>query len=173
MKLFNSLTNNYFDFAQFKKSSEPINWYCCGPTIYNDSHLGHARTYIIFDSMVKFLRSQGYNIVYRMNITDIDDKIINKVNKLYQSMLEIKEHTDVYDFDKFNLFKQFIQKQESSFWEDLEKLNVEKPNKILRVTDVIPDIINFIHQLISDGFAYVGKSNEPNKSIYFNSCQIF
>ena len=84
MKIYNSLTNNYFDFNNLKSSQ--INWYCCGPTIYNDSHLGHARTYMIFDSMIRHLKSQGFDIVYGMNITDIDDKIINKVNQIYSNM---------------------------------------------------------------------------------------
>ena len=103
-----------------------------------------------------------------MNITDIDNKIINKVNKIQQSIIHLREITDVYSINNSSIINDFIHQQEVSFWDDMEKLNVEKPNKILKVTDVISDIINFIHQLISDGFAYVGKSYEPNKSIYFN-----
>ncbi len=167
MKLYNSLTNNYFDFNTLKSSQ--INWYCCGPTIYNDSHLGHARTYIIFDSMIRYLRSQGFDIVYGMNITDIDDKIINKVNQIYSNAFELLEP----DFKDKKIclsetFNDFIIKQESHFWSDLKSLNIERPNKILRVTDTIDDIIDFINSLVDKGYAYVGSSSLPNKSIYFD-----
>ncbi len=167
MKIYNSLTNNYFDFNSLKSSQ--INWYCCGPTIYNDSHLGHARTYLIFDSMIRFLRSQGFNIVYGMNITDVDDKIINKVNKIHHNIIQLLE-PDFKDeqISKMEIFEDFIKKQETHFWNDLEALNIEKPNKILRVTDTLDEIINYINILVDKDFAYVGNSTQPNKSIYFN-----
>ena len=154
MKIFNSLTNEYFDFNTIRNKT--INWYCCGPTIYNDSHLGHARTYILFDSIIRYLRTSGYKINYGMNITDIDDKIINKVI-----------HSNNQD-SNLNKFNEFIKIQETSFWDDLEALNIQKPEQILRVTDTIPDIINFIEKLILNKFAYIGTSEQVNKSIYFN-----
>lgn len=158
MKLYNSLTNEYFNLETIKNNT--INWYCCGPTIYNDSHLGHARTYIIFDSMIRFLRLQDYTINYGMNITDIDDKIINKVNQMFSD--------NNSSLTKDILYKSFIKNQEQRFWNDLSVLNVDKPDQILRVTDTIPDLIEFINILISKKFAYVGSSESINKSIYFD-----
>jgi cysteinyl-tRNA synthetase len=69
-----------------------INWYNCGPTIYNRSHLGHARTFITFDSMQKYYKKLGYNVTYCMNITDIDDKIVRKIvhKKIVKKMINIK-----------------------------------------------------------------------------------
>ncbi len=152
MNLQNSINNKNYEI----KPGDFINWYCCGPTIYNDSHLGHARTYIIFDSMIRFLRSQNVNINYGMNITDIDDKIVKKV----LALVNIMEPKDKIK----NTYNYFIKEQEKSFWSDLEKLNVIKPNKILRVSDVIPEIINFIEKLISNNYAY-----ESNGSVYFST----
>ncbi len=152
MNLQNSINNKNYEI----KPGDFINWYCCGPTIYNDSHLGHARTYIIFDSMIRFLRSQNVNINYGMNITDIDDKIVKKV----LALVNIMEPKDKIK----NTYNYFIKEQEKSFWSDLEKINVIKPNKILRVSDVIPEIINFIEKLISNNYAY-----ESNGSVYFST----
>jgi cysteinyl-tRNA synthetase len=152
-RFFNSITNTNFELNDEKK----INWYCCGPTIYNDSHLGHARTYIIFDSIKKYLKYQNCDINYGMNITDIDDKIVNKVYEKYNKM-ENKESTNIK-----NVYNEFIKVQEKSFWDDMQSLNVEKPDNIIRVSDVIPDIIKFIKKLIDDKYAYVS-----NGSVYFS-----
>ena len=151
-----NILNSIDDKLYFIKSGDIINWYCCGPTIYNDSHLGHARTYIIFDSMIRFLRSQNVKINYGMNITDIDDKIVKKVHEM-ENILEHKQQIK----DTYN---HFIKVQENSFWTDLEKLNIIKPDKILRVSNVIPEIINFIEKLISNNYAYVS-----NGSVYFST----
>ncbi len=161
MRLFNSLTNEYYDLSQLK--SKTINWYCCGPTIYNDSHLGHARTYIIFDTMCRYLRSQGYNVKYGMNITDIDDKIINKVNLLNGDNKNIEVKSELY--------QNFIDTQLASFWSDMQALNITPPQMSMRVTQngVMLSIMKFIKQLIDTGYAYVGLDNtHPNKSVYFN-----
>ncbi len=161
MRLFNSLTNKYYDLEQLK--SKTINWYCCGPTIYNDSHLGHARTYIIFDTMCRYLRSQGFYVNYGMNITDIDDKIINKVNLLNGENKDIQV--------KRELYQNFIDTQLASFWSDMRALNISPPQKYLRVTheDVMLSIMNFVKKLLDDGYAYVGLDDtHQNKSVYFN-----
>lgn len=160
MKLYNSLTNAHYDFSQLK--GKRINWYCCGPTVYNDSHLGHARTYIIFDTMIRYLRSQGYAIEYGMNITDIDDKIINKVNQLNVTNQDYMK--------KYELFEDFIWKQTQSFWNDMKALGNAKPQKDLAVSDndVLNSIKSFITKLVETGYAYVGLDNSPNKSVYFD-----
>lgn len=160
MKLYNSLTNAHYDFTQLK--GKRINWYCCGPTVYNDSHLGHARTYIIFDTMIRYLRSQGYAIEYGMNITDIDDKIINKVNQLNDSNQDYGK--------KYELFEDFISQQTQSFWDDMKALGNAKPQVNLTVSDndVLNSIKGFIAKLVETGYAYVGLDKSPNRSVYFD-----
>jgi cysteinyl-tRNA synthetase len=158
MKLKNSIDNSDFDLDKL----EEIKMYICGPTIYNDSHIGHARTYIIYDTMIKYLRSKGKKVIHAMNITDVDDKIINKVHKIFKETYNTSEvkHED----QLFDIFYEFIQEQEARFFEDMEILNVSKPDKIARVTDYIKDMISYIDSLIQKGFAY-----ESNGSVYFDT----
>jgi len=116
--------------------------YICGPTVYDDSHLGHARVYVIFDMMTRV----SNDMVAIMNITDIDDKIINKAQ---QEKKTFKEIALIY---------------ERSFFNSMKKLNVLKPKFLLRVTDYIPEIIKYINKIISNGYAYM-----KGGSVYFDS----
>ncbi len=151
-KFFNSKTGEDFEFSD----GNQFNWYCCGPTIYNDSHLGHARTFIVFDSIRRYLKEKNYIVDYGMNITDIDDKIVKKVYDKYIKF-ENKDSVNIKD-----IYNDFIKVQEKSFWDDMKSLNIEKPDKIIRVSDVIPEIIKFIETLIEKKYAY-----ESNGSVYF------
>lgn len=99
----------------------------CGPTVYDSSHMGHARTYIGFDIIRKIMRDYfGYNVILCMNVTDIDDKIIKRSNE--QNMV----------------FEQFARKYEIDFFEDMRRLNVEAPDILTRVSEFVPEIIRFI-----------------------------
>lgn len=143
LKLYNSLTKKKDIFAP--ANGKTIKWYTCGPTVYDESHIGHARTYITLDVMRRVLRDYfGYNIIYQMNITDIDDKIINK-----SIDGNIKAVANFY---------------EKTFFDDMEKLNVEEPDFVTRVTEFIPEIIEYIQKIIDNGFAY-----EKDGSIYFDT----
>src|SRR5690606_35746329 len=122
------------------------NWYVCGPTIYDSSHIGHARVYITFDIIRRIKEKQNIKINYGLNITNIDDKIINRVKESGLS------------------FDEFISIQEMEFWNDMKSLNVLFPTFVTRVTDVIPDIIEYIQNILGKGYAY-----ESNGSIYFNT----
>ena len=140
----NSLTNKKNEFIT-KDGSKNITWYSCGPTVYDVSHLGHARTYLSFDILKRIFESYfGYNVYLTMNITDIDDKIIKKV---------VEQGCSLSDVTK---------KYEDLFFEDMKRLNVQYPNQITRVTEYVPEIIQFIEKLISNNFAY-----ESNGSVYF------
>ena len=149
--LLNSLTGKLEKFEHDK--SKPIKWYTCGPTIYNNSHLGHARTFMSFDIIRRVLTFLGYDIIYVMNITDIDDKIIKKVQTLSG-----EKEVDV------DTYMKFISKMEAEFWEDMDQLNIIRPTVMTRVTDYIDKMIKYIEQIEANGLTYTA-----NGSVYIDS----
>ena len=104
-----------------------VNWYICGPTVYDHSHLGHAKTYLCFDTLKKVMKRYfNYDVYQVMNITDIDDKIIKRSN-------EKKE-----DFAKF------ARKWEKDFFEICELLDIESPDVITRISEFVPEVVEYI-----------------------------
>ena len=87
MKLYNTLTRKKEEVKGSHKGK--IRFFVCGPTVYDHSHIGHARTYLTFDALVRYLRLLGNEVFYLMNITDIDDKIINRARELGVSAAEL------------------------------------------------------------------------------------
>lgn len=131
-----------------KNRSNNLNLYCCGPTVYSDSHLGHAITYIRCDLVIRMLKIFCNNNVYfAMNITDIDDKIINKSNETGQHYRDISE------------------KYFQSFTDDMRSLRVLSPDFFGKVLDNIDVITDYIRRIYDKGYAYV---NETNGDINFN-----
>ncbi|KAH9416641.1 Cysteine--tRNA ligase, mitochondrial [Dermatophagoides pteronyssinus] len=115
-----------------------LNLYCCGPTVYDHSHLGHAITYIRCDLIIKMLQEFcNVNIHFAMNITDIDDKIIKK-----------SQETNV---DYRQLSNEYYQ----SFLQDMHSLRITKPDYLGKVLDNIPTISDYIHRIYDKGFAYI------------------
>lgn len=150
MYLFNSITNALEKFEHDK--SIPIKWYTCGPTIYSSAHLGHARTFISFDIIRRVLTYLGYNIIYVMNITDIDDKIINKVKELCLGSIDT------------HIYMDFVAKMELEFWSDMDKLNNIRPTITTRVTDYINKIIQYIEKMEENSLTYC-----VNGTVYIDS----
>ena len=143
IKLFNTLSGKKEIFKPFKGKTAQI--YTCGPTVYNYAHLGNLRTYVFEDILRRALEINGYKIKQITNITDVEDKIIKKAQ---QEKKEISQITRPY---------------EKIFFEDLEKLNIEKAERYPRATEHIKEIINLISVLMKKGFAY----QVEDKSVYF------
>ncbi|XP_017777868.1 PREDICTED: cysteine--tRNA ligase, mitochondrial [Nicrophorus vespilloides] len=130
------------------RNKELMTWYTCGPTVYDSSHIGHASCYVKLDIIQRILREQfKVNIVSVMNITDIDDKLIRRAED---------EKSSVQELAKF---------YERDFWEDLQSLNVPKPDRVVRVTDNMPVIIDFIQSLLENKQAY----QSVDGSVYFDT----
>jgi len=101
-----------------------ITWYSCGPTVYDDAHLGHARTYVCIDIIRRILVDYfGYDVNFAMGLTDIDDKIINKAMEINKSLACTNDD-----------IKHVSRKYEHDFFADLDRLNVRRPDAVLRVS---------------------------------------
>ncbi|PIY22354.1 MAG: cysteine--tRNA ligase, partial [Deltaproteobacteria bacterium CG_4_10_14_3_um_filter_60_8] len=113
-----------------------VRMYVCGITAYDYCHIGHARSALVFDMMVRYLRHRGYRVTYIRNFTDIDDKIINRAREQQTTPEELAER--------------FIR----MFHEDMERLGVAAPTLEPKATEHLPQIITLITQLIERGMAY-------------------
>lgn len=143
MKLYNSLTNKKEEFRPIEEGKVSI--YACGPTVYNDMHVGNVRPQVVFDVLRRFFIYLGYDVKYVSNFTDVDDKIINKANE---------ENTTIDVISK-----RYIKSVE----DDLTALHVyDYPIIHPTCTEHMDDIIEFIDGLIKKGFAY-----ESNGDVYF------
>lgn len=134
LKVFNTLSGKKEEFVPLQPGR--ISMYSCGPTVYDLSHLGHARKEINFDVIQRFLRWSGYDLTYVRNITDIDDKIINRAK-------ELGERPE-------KLARRFTY----TFWKDMDALNVAPPDIEPRATEFIKPMIAFVESLIKKGHAY-------------------
>ena len=140
LKLFNSLTRKKEEFVPIQPGK--VRMYVCGMTVYDLCHLGHARVLVVFDVIVRHLRSLGYDVTYVRNITDIDDKIIAWAQQ---------NGEDIAD-----LTKRFI----TAMHEDAEALGVQPPDSEPRATDSMDSILGMIGRLIDNGYAYQGENGD-------------
>jgi cysteinyl-tRNA synthetase len=140
LKVFNTLTKKEEEFVPLEKGK--VKMFVCGQTVYDDAHLGHAKTYINFDVIVRWLRYLGFKVFYAQNITDIDDKIIKRANERGMSFKELAEF--------------YIKR----FFEDMEALGVKQNIDLFpKSSDYISQIIEQIQTLIKKGYAYVVKGD--------------
>uniref|UniRef100_A0A2K6L4T2 Cysteine--tRNA ligase, cytoplasmic n=1 Tax=Rhinopithecus bieti TaxID=61621 RepID=A0A2K6L4T2_RHIBE len=246
LHLYNSLTRNKEVFIP--QDGKKVTWYCCGPTVYDASHMGHARSYISFDILRRVLKDYfKFDVFYCMNITDIDDKIIKRARQNYlfeqylekrpeaaqlledvqaalkpfsvklnettdpdkKQMLERIQHevqlateplekavqsrltgeevnscvevlleeakdllsdwldstlgSDVTDNSIFSKLPKFW---EGEFHRDMEALNVLPPDVLTRVSEYVPEIVNFVQKIVDNGYGYVS-----NGSVYFDTAK--
>ncbi|MDP1707984.1 MAG: cysteine--tRNA ligase [Gammaproteobacteria bacterium] len=143
LHIHNSLTRVKEPFAPITPGK--VRLYVCGMTVYDYCHLGHARVLVVFDTVVRYLRSQGYDVTYVRNITDIDDKIIRRA----------QENGEAID----TLTERFIQAMN----EDADKLGVKRPDAEPRATQHIADIVGLIAALVKNGYAY----QADNGDVYY------
>jgi len=141
MKVFNTLSRQK---EEFLTQGDEVKMYVCGVTPYDDAHLGHAMSYIIFDVIQRYLQFRGYKVKYVQNVTDIDDKIIDRANKLGISPRELA--------DKFT----------ASYFADMDALNIGRADIYPRATEEIPKIIEIVQGLVNKGYAYPSQG-----SVYF------
>ena len=134
IKFYNSLTNQKEDFVPIREGE--IGMYVCGMTVYDNCHLGHARAMMAFDILARYLRYQNYKVNFIRNITDIDDKIIERANENKETIDALTDRTI------------------ASMQEDFSKLGLEIPTNEPRATDHIEGMIAMISTLIDKGHAY-------------------
>lgn len=144
------ITNTVTGKQQIFKALEPskVRLYVCGITPYDMAHVGHGRCYVVFDLLYRVFRFLGFSVTYCRNFTDIDDKLLHRAEKEYGSYLQYKAVANRYI---------------TYYQEDMAALNCVSPNYEPRVTDHIPEIIQFIVGLIDAGCAYV-----VDQDVYFD-----
>ncbi|MEM8673921.1 MAG: cysteine--tRNA ligase [Cyanobacteria bacterium P01_G01_bin.67] len=134
LKIYNTQTRRLEPFVTLQPGI--VTMYCCGVTVYDYCHLGHARSYINWDIVRRYLQWQGYEVIYVQNFTDIDDKILNRAQQQGVSMADISER--------------FIKE----YFEDIRPLNVVDADEYPRVTNNIPGIQQLIQVLLDKKYAY-------------------
>lgn len=144
MKVYNTLTRK-------KETLEPIEAgvvkiYVCGPTVYNFFHIGNARPFVVFDTLRKYLQYRGYQVKFVQNFTDVDDKIINRAREEKLTAPQVSE------------------KYIEEYYKDAAALNVTKADVHPKVSEHIPEIIEFVRTLVDKGYAY-----EVNGDVYFST----
>jgi len=142
MKLHNSYTNKIEEFTPIEENK--VKMYVCGPTVYDYAHLGHARCYITWDVLYRYLKFRGYDVTYCRNVTDVDDKILKKAENEGKTPEEVSQYW----------YKQFAN--------SMQALNTLKPDIEPFATRTIGEMISIVKTLIEKGYAY-----EANGDVYF------
>ena len=146
LKLFNTLSRSVQAFTPLDPAGKRVGMYCCGPTVYDFAHIGNWRTFVFADLVRRTLEFSGYEVKHVMNITDVEDKIIQRVRENQTTLRE------------------FTGKFEAAFLEDLKALGCLEPHVKPRATEHIAEIIALIEKLVARGVAY----KAADGSVYFS-----
>lgn len=144
LKIYNTLTRSKEDFVPLTPGE--VHMYVCGPTVYNYIHIGNARSAIAFDTVRRYLEYRGYKVNYVSNFTDVDDKIIRRAQETGEAPLEL------------------AQRYIDAFMEDTAALGIKPATHNPRASEMIPEIITFVQDLIEKGYAY-----ESDGDVYFRA----
>ena len=145
MLIFDSVQKTKLEFKPQVEGKATL--YVCGPTVYDDAHLGHAKSALVFDLLSRILKANGYDVTYARNITDIDDKIINKAKEQNK---DIKEITDFYT---------------EAFHKEMEEIGVKRPDLEPKATESMDAMYDLIQKLIDKGHAYATTDGD----VYFDT----
>ena len=146
LQLFNTLTRSVEQFVPLDADGRQVGLYCCGPTVHDFAHIGNFRTFVFADLARRYLEFRGYDVRHVMNITDVEDKIIKRVQQRQTTLRE------------------FTGKYEAEFLADFDALQCRRPHVLPRATEHIPEIIAFIEKLVARGIAY----QAADGSVYFS-----
>lgn len=146
LRFYNTRTRAVEEFRPLDPAGRVVKMYCCGPTVHDFAHIGNFRTFVFGDMVRRYLEFKGYQVEQVMNVTDVEDKIIQRVQK---SGLSLQEFTGGY---------------EKNFWEDFAALGCLQPHHNPRATGHIAEIIALIEKLFARGLAY----RAPDGSVYFS-----
>jgi len=144
LRFYNTMTRRKEIFKPLK--NDYVRIYSCGPTVYDFAHIGNFRAFIFYDILRRYLKYKGYKVKHVINITDVDDKTIKGSQRLG---ISLKEYTEKYT---------------KAFFEDLDRLNIERVEVNPKATEHIEDMVNLIKILIKKGYAYRGEDG----SIYYD-----
>ena len=144
MQVYNTLTNRKEEFVPIEPGK--VRMYVCGPTVYNFFHIGNARPFVVFDTLRRYFKYRGYEVKFVQNFTDVDDKIINRAKEEGITAPEVSE------------------KYIKEYFNDAEALNVIKADVHPKVSEHIPEIIEFVQTLIDKGYAY-----EADGDVYYST----
>ncbi|MHC4181870.1 MAG: cysteine--tRNA ligase [Planctomycetota bacterium] len=153
LKIYNTLTKKKEVFTPFEEGRVGI--YVCGPTVYDHPHIGHAKSYVSFDVIVRYLRYLGYKVRYVQNITDVG----HLTDNADEGEDKIEKRAKLEKVEPMELVEMYMR----SYYEDMDKLNNLRPDISPRATGHIPEQIDLVKKLIDKGFAY-----ESNQSVYFD-----
>jgi len=142
LRFHNNLTDKLEDFVPLEDGK--VRLYICGPTVWNFAHIGNFRSFVFGDLLRRYLRYKGFQVTHVMNLTDVDDRIINESKKAGVTIEE------------------FVEPFIKAFWEDIDTLNIERPDHAPRATEHIREMVDMIQTLLDNGKAY-----ESDGSIYF------
>ncbi|MFL7838625.1 MAG: cysteine--tRNA ligase [Candidatus Promineifilaceae bacterium] len=150
IQVYNVLTRKKEPFVPLVEGK--VNMYVCGPTVYDDSHIGHAKTYISFDVISRYLRFRGYDVLYVQNITDVghmldtgEDRILRRARQLSALPMQV------------------VETYTRGYFEDMDALNVRRPDISPRASGHVPEQIAMVEELLEKGYAY-----EVDGSVYFD-----
>jgi len=150
LQIYNSLSRTKETFVPLHPGR--VTMYVCGPTVYDDAHLGHGKTYVNFDIVVRYLRYLGYDVLYVQNITDVGHLLDSGQDR----MLKGAQREHVHPM-------QLAEEYTYRYFRDMDRLNVGRPSISPRASGHIPEMIAWVQQLLASGHAY-----EVNGSVYFD-----